>query len=222
MLNALSVMSLAAIVAAGAEIPASSARPTNAFPPIGITVVVGPGIAPALVTRILAETDLIWRGTGFSFIWQRDGGLPSALRVTIDNGPTVQPDGQTTLGWIHFDGRDVPEPEIHLPYANAVDLLVHSAGVVGLASQMPLAERQLLLGRAMGRALAHEMGHYLLASKAHTAKGLMATKRSAIDLFSADRAHFQIDDGQRLAMAARFAPPATTAGNRSGRAAKQD
>jgi hypothetical protein len=222
MLNALSVISLAAIVAAGAESPASPARPTNALPPIGITVVAGHGVEPALVARILAETDLIWRGSGFSFIWQRDGGLPSALRVTIDDEPTVQLDGQTTLGWIHFDGRAVPEPEIHLSYANAVQLLEQSAGVVGDASHMPRAQREILLSRAMGRALAHEMGHYLLASKAHTAKGLMATKRSATDLFSAERTHFQIDDSQRLAMAARFAPPATTAGNRSVRAAKQD
>ena len=33
---------------------------------------------------------------------------------------------------------------------------------------MPLAQREMLLARAMGRALAHELGHYLLASKIHT------------------------------------------------------
>ena len=67
----------------------------------------------------------------------------------------------------------------------------------------------------MGRALAHEMGHYLLASKVHTPKGLMATKRSASDLFANDRSHFRIDDVQRSTMAARFVQPAITAANRA-------
>ena len=33
---------------------------------------------------------------------------------------------------------------------------------------MPIFEREMLMARAMGRALAHELGHYFLASKEHT------------------------------------------------------
>jgi hypothetical protein len=220
MLNTLSVMSLAAVVSAAAASPIPSTRSTTALPPIGITVVVGPGIAPALVTRILDETDAVWRATGFRFAWVRDTQLPTVLRVTIDNAQGIPIDGATTLGWIHFDERSVPDPDIHLSYANAMDLLRHSVGVVGNAEQMPVAERQLLLGRAMGRALAHEIGHYLLASKAHTDKGLMATRRSAYELFSAERARFAIDAGEQGAMAARFVQPVVTAGNRPGRATR--
>jgi hypothetical protein len=72
----------------------------------------------------------------------------------------------------------------------------------------------------MGRALAHEIGHYLLASKAHTDKGLMATRRSAYELFSAERARFAIDAGEQGAMAARFVQPVVTAGNRPVRATR--
>ncbi len=222
MLNALSLMSLAAALATAAASPLSSPQSANAFPAIGVTVIVGRGITPALVSRILDETDAIWRGSGFSFVWQRERGLPAALSVTIDDAPTIQLDGQTTLGWIHFDDTDVPAPAVHLSYANALTLLEQSRGVVGRISQMPRAERETLLGRAMGRALAHEMGHYLLASKVHTPKGLMATKRSASDLFSNDRAHFRIDDVQRAAMAARLVQPAITAANRASHGAKQD
>jgi hypothetical protein len=180
------------------------------------------GISPALVTRILDEVDHIWRGTGFTFVWQRDAGLPAALHVSIGDERGVPVDGQTTLGWIHFDERSVPDPEIHVSYVNALDLLAHSSGVVGVAASMPAAERDMLLGRAMGRALAHEMGHYLLASKAHTAKGLMQTRRSAADLFAADRAHFQIDEAQRSRVAARLQQPVITATNRGSRATRQD
>ena len=222
MLNALSLMSLAAALATAAASPLSSPQSANAFPPIGVTVIVARGVAPTLVSRILRETDAIWRGSGFSFVWQREGGLPAALSVTIDDAPTIQLDGQTTLGWIRFDDRDVPAPAIHLSYVNAMSLLEQSRGIVGPVAQMPIAERETLLGRAMGRALAHEMGHYLLASKVHTAKGLMATKRSATDLFADDRAHFRIDDAQRSAMAARLVQPAVTAANRASHSAKQD
>jgi hypothetical protein len=220
MLNALSLMSVAAALASAAASPLSSERAPNAFPPIGVTVHVGRGIAPALVSRILDETDAVWRGSGFTFVWQRDGGLPAALSVTIDNTPSVIIDGQTTLGWIQFD-EDVPTPAIHVSYANAVTLLERSRGIVGPMAQMPIAEFQTLLGRAMGRALAHEMGHYLLASKTHTAKGLMATNRSAFDLFNRDRSHFRIEEAQRAAMTTRLIQP-VTATNRSPHASKQD
>jgi len=222
MLNALSVMWLAAALATAAASPLSSPQSARAFPPIGVTVIVGHGITPALLSRILDETDAIWRGSGFSFVWQRNGGLPTTLTVTIDDAPSIHLEGQTTLGWIHFDDNGVPLPDIHLSYANAVGLLEQARGIVGPVGQMPRAERETLLGRAMGRALAHEMGHYLLASKVHTPKELMATKRSASDLFTADRAHFRIDDGQQAAVAARLVQPAVSAANHVSRATKQN
>jgi hypothetical protein len=221
MLNALSAVSLATFMAAAPD-PSSAARPATALPPIGVSVIVGRGISPSLVTRILAETDAIWRPGGFTFVWQREGGLATALRVTIDGERQAPVDGQTPLGWIHFDERSVPEPEIHLSYANATDYLQLSVGVVGIMSKMPTAERELLLGRAMGRALAHEMGHYLLASKAHTKAGLMQTQRSASDLFGNDRRRFQIDEIQQSAVAARLSQqPAVTASNRPARSGRR-
>ena len=56
----------------------------------------------------------------------------------------------------------------------------------------------------MGRALAHELGHYLLASKVHTARGLLKASRTAAELFSIERAGFKIDPLQRQQIAARM------------------
>jgi hypothetical protein len=69
---------------------------------------------------------------------------------------------------------------------------------------MPLAERNLKLGRAMGRALAHEMGHYLLASKVHTRRGLMQATHTASAFFDNDRSSFAIDNALRQELAARL------------------
>ena len=61
-----------------------------------------------------------------------------------------------------------------------------AAGVVGIVEQMPQSQRETLLARAMGRALAHELGHYLLASKVHTEHGLMKAVLTAVGAVSAE------------------------------------
>jgi hypothetical protein len=76
--------------------------------------------------------------------------------------------------------------------------------VVGVVAQMPIAPREILLARAMGRALAHEIGHYLLASKVHTQRGLLKASRTASELFSVERAGFKIDPSQQQQIAARL------------------
>ena len=77
MLNALPLLSLAAALATAAASPLSSARSANAFPPIGVTRHRRPRMSRRRSSsRILDETDAIWRGSGFSFVWQREGGLP--------------------------------------------------------------------------------------------------------------------------------------------------
>lgn len=203
MLNAPAALLLVAIAASA---PSAAASTTPSAPTIGVTVVVGHAVPKTVVPHILDEADAIWRQTDVRFAWQRDGRLPTALRVVIDDDHGAPLDADTPLGWVHFSG-DVPDPEIHVSYANAYALLEASQSVFNALLMMPTLQRDMLLGYAMGRALAHELGHYLLASKAHTKTGLMQTRRSAVDLFSSDRSHFRIDDAERSAAAARIMPP---------------
>jgi Zn-dependent peptidase ImmA (M78 family) len=56
----------------------------------------------------------------------------------------------------------------------------------------------------MGRALAHELGHYLLASKAHTERGLMKAIMTASELFMPDARAFRLEPAQRRSVAARL------------------
>ena len=82
--------------------------------------------------------------------------------------------------------------------------MADATAVVGLLDRMTIVQRETLLARAMGRALAHEIGHYLLGSKVHTGRGLMRAMHSASDFFGADRASFALDAAQRQAVAARL------------------
>jgi hypothetical protein len=84
-------------------------------------------------------------------------------------------------------------------------LLESASSVVGPVQWMPPLQREILLARAMGRALAHELGHYLSASKAHSDKGLMKAVHSASELFGLGRSLFQLTPEERQRMAARFA-----------------
>ena len=157
----------------------AAALPVAALPPMIVTVSAAPDLSPSFVNALLAHADVVWRGTGVVFVWQRDvvravtTYMPQTLRVVIGHKARASEESLLPLGWIVFDDPQSPQNEIYLSYDNARTLLDRSPGVVGVVNSMPRAEIETYLSRAMGRALAHELGHYLSASKVHTAKGLM-------------------------------------------------
>jgi hypothetical protein len=164
------------------------------------------------------RADAIWRPSGFNFVWRRaapevvpyartsEVGPPvaSGLRVIFGNETGVSRNNATPLGWISFDDDHTPVPEIFVSYENARRLMDAARGLIGIMSEMTGVQREVLLARAMGRALAHEMGHYLLASKVHTSSGLMRASRSAYEFFSAEQRGFKIDPAQQRMIAARL------------------
>jgi hypothetical protein len=209
-------VALASTAATAASV-ACAATPVETVPSMLISVVAAPDVPPVLVTKLLAETDAIWRGTGIQFLWHTGqhevsrASLPMAsrrgpapLRVIIGHDTRNASVWQMPLGWIVFDDPTTPAQEIYLSYENAAALLQASSGVVGQTQMMPPLERNTLIARAMGRAFAHELGHYLLASKAHTEKGLMMAVLSAAVLFGIDRDAFRLEPAEQRSMLARF------------------
>ncbi|MGH9143185.1 MAG: hypothetical protein ACRD2I_18790 [Vicinamibacterales bacterium] len=199
-------------LSAGAASPPSAAT----IPPMIVNVMSGADISPALVAAVLSEAEAIWRPSGISFNWRRaprvarsPGGepapyLPDRLLLTIGNNRGTARDGRLPLGWIVFDAVTVPEQEIYVSHANAKAMMEAARGVVGLVDQMPTMQRDTLLARAMGRALAHELGHYLLASKAHSERGLMKAVLTAVELFTPESTTLRLDASQRRAVVARL------------------
>jgi hypothetical protein len=208
------VVALLASALAAASLPDAS---TPEIPPIIVAVIAPAGMPSRLVTAVLAETDAIWRPNGVSFVWRRTPAaaktsspveaspyVPSTLRLTIGEERGAGRDGRLPLGWIVFDDVTLPQQEIYLSHANAIAMMDNAVGVVGIVDQMPTIQRETLLARAMGRALAHELGHYLLASKAHTGHGLMKAVLTAVELFQPGASGFRIEPAQRRAVAARL------------------
>jgi hypothetical protein len=63
------------------------------------------------------------------------------------------------------------------------------------------------MGRVLGRALAHEIGHYLLRSPDHSVTGLMRAQHSIAELMAEDRGGFEAPSPGRAPQAARGDAP---------------
>ena len=213
----LTATSVAAALFAFTAFAAPAASP-SAIPPIIVSVTAAADVSPALIARIFKEADAIWRPGGITFLWRlvtreavsfaRAGEtgpfVPNTLRLNIGNASGQPRDGRMPLGWIVFDDVTTPQQEIYVSYTNAQAVMAESRGVVGVIAEMPIVQRETLLARAMGRALAHELGHYLLASKVHARKGLMKAILSATELFTSDARGLRIEPAEARAIVARL------------------
>ena len=175
-----------------------------AFAAIVVSVSATADVSPSLVDRVIDETNAIWKPAGVTFLWLRqDAHAPAAVDVVIGHERGTAQPYNAPLGWIEFDDG-APQRQLYLSLENALALLEGARGTVGLVSRMPLLERETYLARALGRALAHEMGHYLLAAKTHTATGLMKANFSASEFFVPDHSQFRLTSAQLATVAARL------------------
>ena len=208
MLNLIAATSMAALLVGSPE-PAAQ-RPAD-IPTVTISVHSAPAISPVIIDRTLEEASAIWRPTGVTFKWQKAAAVqtdanppqPTRPRVLIDDQRGTPRGAASPMGWVNFVG-DEPDGDIHISHGNAERFVLAVGGVGGAARRMTPAERFLLVGRTLGRALAHEIGHYLLKSRAHTTKGLMNGRRTIQEFIDDERRGFEIDSLQHDAIVRRI------------------
>jgi hypothetical protein len=200
--------SLIAALAVAAPLSAALDK-TDAVPLGGATMVVhviaAVDISQSLVSATLREADAIWRAAGFRFIWERGSQVTNASLQVVIGGGVSPSERLMPLAWIGFDDDGAPKRMVYVSHANAAAYLANSRETVGLVEMMTVLQRETYLGRAMGRSLAHEIGHFLLASRTHARKGLMRATHGSTEFFMAERHAFAIDSSERKQMAARFA-----------------
>ena len=175
----------------------------TALPTISVTVQPSPNVSRSLVALVLEEAGAIWRDVGVRVV-VRDEPAPGVVRVIIDDSIATSSDAGLAIGWVIFDD-DEPRPEIRLSYANAVAGLTRACPA-GTLSKMWKSQIDELVAVALGRVLAHELGHYLLGSAAHTNDGLMHADWSPNEMFGADRPRFRLDATQRATIAPKLVP----------------
>jgi hypothetical protein len=152
-------------------------------------------------------------------IWSRYGVLvdrtlpcasapDEAIVLTVRTGrpQSARPiDQPTALGAINFDDDGTPYSLVTVYF----DLLLRSVVIARLGDisedRWPTEIRELVIGRALGRVLAHEIGHYLFGVRGHSANGLMRAVQPYYELFASSGAGFLLTrtDQERLARSIR-------------------
>jgi hypothetical protein len=153
------------------------------------------GVSKAMMKRAMAEVDAIWRDVGVQFEWHDDADVPASLHVEVGDAFGHAGASELPLAWIGFVDQ-VPNDEIYASRANALALLARATSI-SKPMDLPQAAINEFIGRALGRALAHEVGHYLFRSRAHDPTGVMATRRSTTELFGPDRGRFRLTAEER-------------------------
>jgi hypothetical protein len=140
----------------------------------------------AVIATARAEATRIWSPSDVRLRWVAASQLPFAspksgwLLVQCSTGPlrSVASDkGLKAVATIRFLDAQ-PMNVITLSPQNASALLDHDARDGSLLNRQFPALRHLRLGRMLGRALAHEIGHFLSRSEAHAERGLMKPTHS--------------------------------------------
>src|SRR5262249_12260126 len=146
---------------------------------------------PRTLGEIVQGTREIWRPyADVTFdVTGRGVGSSGSLRLVVTDRVSPLSDG-ASLGWIEFvDGRP----------SNVITVSTGAATTLMKASRwggLPKPVQRLFLVRAMSRASARELGHYLLATSAHTRQGLMRGALTAEDIMRPSRSSYKLDRAQ--------------------------
>ena len=163
--------------------------PVATLPRLSVDIVFdGQPMPRQLEAAAMAEVTAIWAPYGVDVRASHTGesGRDGAVRLAVVL--VDRPAGSTvveTLGSIRFVDA-VPERTIAI-YPHAIASLVSHASFSGVGrDEWPTSLGDAILGRVTGRALAHELGHFLLRSRHHSPKGLMRSALFLRDLMDLD------------------------------------
>jgi hypothetical protein len=140
-----------------------------------------------------AEVAQIWTTAGLRVTWSipmsfdiTDAGTVIVIvRRTLSRHSGVKADSSravpdSALGWVLFDGDD---KRVFVEVSFDTITAVVMEGVVGdkRVPNLPRRTQMDLLGRGLGRVIAHEIGHWRMG-RAHMRAGLMKASLNAQDL----------------------------------------
>src|SRR4030095_1560850 len=132
------------------------------------------------------EATAVWQPYGVDLVWS-DEELPGSMRLNVNvvrqHGIVNHRAGKQVLGVTMMEGSEVRGP-IRLKYDELESLLHQRQGFTPGWSEWEV-------GRALGRVLAHEIGHVLLGRE-HDPDGLMRASIPIEDFARLERRRFQL------------------------------
>jgi hypothetical protein len=143
------------------------------YAPFNTSLTVSADLTEVARHALVREAESIWREAGVQLRWvdaREAGPTGQGLRVLVARRPVRSTEDDTWVvgELLRFDDGDA----IALASISRAEAVVRAAGS-GRAHGVPDSMVQDRLGTVLGRAVAHEIGHYLLDSGAHASRGLM-------------------------------------------------
>ena len=161
---------------------------------VGIVLGLSGSINVDQLKALKAETSGIWKPYGVELSWfepnadcgshQPGDAMPVDWMVQLAADP-LEP-SSAVLGTVRFR-EGVPDNTIHLLYAPLSHLVLDAMIGSWPIASLPPPMRDRLVGQALGRVVAHELGHVLLALPAHDRSGLMRPTFLQSDLIAGNR-----------------------------------
>ena len=149
---------------------------------------------------LINETESIWRDAHVQLRWIRDNSTDAdrPLRIVVARRVVAAADNQWPVAELmRFEDRS----------AIALASISAALRIVEERPELPLVDlpaiRQYKLGVVLGRAVAHEIGHYLLQSNAHSPYGLMRASIDAREFADLRTGAFRLDRESQAYLAAR-------------------
>jgi hypothetical protein len=158
-------------------------------------------LSPATVAGIAREVRDLWRPHVDVALASPDqaAGLPVDDTLDLLLTDRERPRAGDGLGWIEFVNGE-PSRRISVSVTMAKTLADGGSWLGRPIAAWPAAVRETFMIRALGRGIAHEVGHYLLRSKTHTPRGLMREIFSVAEIMApaSGGSLFAADDVSRL------------------------
>ena len=164
----------------------------------------------ATVRSMQDEASAIWIRYGVQIQWPAsllEVHCPVVLGsfdvfVEYQHSPTTHPRGPIVLGSTRLVPARIDHVGIHLDYDETQSLIesVGDSRLLVLAGSPVIGPVEI--GRALGRILAHEIGHVLLGVRRHQAFGLMRPSFTPTDLVTRQRGAYALStkEVERLAV----------------------
>jgi hypothetical protein len=183
---------------------ATVARPAGAEICLRVDVRAAGPATPPLLRLMIEETSSIWAQYGVRIVRSPDRlsargcqAVDGSVEVNLDRRRgSVAQQPEVVLGSVRLQSRAIDGCPIHIDYEATARLLgtVPAQRLVAIAGHPDIGT--LDIGRALGRVLAHEIGHVVLQAPLHQRHGLMRATFTSDELAGARRDDFTLSDAE--------------------------
>jgi len=136
---------------------------------------------------------------------QSSGGYDEELHLAVTDDLHRDAAGATALGWISFVMPGQPLNVVTVSVTAARTLMARERWLGQPFDRLPQSVQQELIARAVSWSVAHEIGHYLLRTTAHSPHGLMRAELAAGEVMRKDRRWVRLEPHEIAALRARAA-----------------